>query len=131
VTATVPTGPDPHGVAYRPTAGPATIARNGEMGWEMGRPGGPRASVTGQPRMMGQDMMDAGTCCGGVCQLPAAASTMGSSPDLWGMLGLSGLQREGPMDPKTRGQQLQLRGELLKAMGEVLVKHGKLMTEGQ
>jgi YVTN family beta-propeller protein len=128
VTATLPTGRDPHGVAYRPTAGPATVARMGEMGWEMGSPVGSMGSSAGQPRRMGQDMMGQGMCCGDMCMTPEAAS-MTSGP--LAPLGLMRMMGEGHMDARTRGRMLQLQGELLKAMGEVMMKHGQAMSGEQ
>jgi hypothetical protein len=125
VTATVPTARDPHGVAYRQTAGPATVAKGGEMSWEMGGPGGPMAPSAGQLRRMGQGMTGQGMCCGEMCMTPEAASMSGGTLEPLGLMGIMG---NGPMDAKTRGRMLQMRGEMLKTMGEVMMRHGQAMS---
>jgi YVTN family beta-propeller protein len=125
VTATVPTGRDPHGVAYRHTTGPATVASGGEMSWERGGPAGPMAPTAGQPRWMGQGMMGQGMCCRDMCMTPEAASMTGGPIEPWGLLRM---MDDGQMDPKTRGQMLELRGEMLKAIGDVMMKHGQAMS---
>jgi hypothetical protein len=38
-----------------------------------------------------------------------------------------GMMGQGAMDPRTRGQMLQMRGEVLKAMGDILIKHGQAL----
>jgi hypothetical protein len=62
--------------------------------------------------MMGQGMM------GMMCPMMAMMDPSG--------MGMMGGQ---PMDPKTVGRMLQLRGDMLKAVGEVLYKHGKALEE--
>src|SRR5262249_32418162 len=131
VTATVPTGPDPHGVAYRHATAPVTVARAraGEMSWETGSPASQGAPSPDQPLMMGQGMMGQGMCWGG-CMLPATAASMGGQGDpldLRGMMGLMGGMEAGPMEPKARGQLLQMRGEMLKAIGDIMIKHGQAL----
>ena len=43
--------------------------------------------------------------------------------------GMAGMPMGGDaqMDPKTRGQMLEMRGEMMKAMGDIMMKHAKKM----
>jgi hypothetical protein len=127
VTGTIPTAPDPHGVAYRHAIFPGTVARearDAEMGWETGGATGHGAPAPGQMPPMGQNMMEQGTCCG-MCAMPTTAS-MQTEPQ-----GMMNMAEEGQMDAKTRGQLLQMRGEMLKAMGDVMMRHGRVLQGAQ
>jgi hypothetical protein len=86
-------------------------------GGSMESQAGASMQAPGQMPMMGMMGMMSGT-----------ASRMGGPMDPMGMMGMKG---EGQMDPKTRGQMLQMRGEMLKAMGDIMIKHGQALGQTQ
>ena len=59
--------------------------------------------------------------------MPMMHQMMGGHTDPCG----PGMMGGGPMDPKTTGRMLQMRGEMCKAMGEIMIKYGKMMEEGK
>ncbi len=91
--------------------GLAALAAAQQPGAQMPMPGQP----PGQPPMMGSGMM------------PMMHQMMGGHMDPSGM----GMMGGGPMDPKTMGRMLQMRGEMMKAMGDILLKYGRMMEEGK
>lgn len=46
-----------------------------------------------------------------------------------GMMGMMGMPmgQQPSMDPKMRGQMMEMHGEMMKAMGDIMMKHAKKM----
>jgi protein CpxP len=104
-------------------AGPAQQMGPGMMGWGMagrhaqmhgapGKPGQPPYPCQQYPGAMGPGMMSGG--------MGPGMMSGGMEP---------GMMRD--MDPKTRGQMMQLRGKYIKEMGELMEKRGKELEAGK
>jgi hypothetical protein len=90
----------------------------------MGGQGGQQEQSSGQPSMMGREMM-------GMPMMSMMCPMMGGQMDPSGMMGMMSMMGSGQMDPKALARMLELRGDLLKAMGEVMLKHAKAMEGGK
>ena len=126
VTAAVPTGRDPHGVAYRQTTGSATVARGGGDELGDGRPGRYRwchwqASRAGWSRAWWAK----GCAVADMCMTPEAASMSGRPIEPVGLLGMMG---DGQIDPARGTDAGAAEVSCSKAMGDVMIKHGQAMS---